>query len=337
MGDIVQRFDATPENLLGLYELIYKLRAFETEVVKQYKDGKIYGGTHAYIGEEAVASGACFALKPGDKIWSTHRGHGHAIAKGVDPKEVMAELYGKATGSNGGRGGSMHIFKAQEGFMGSNGMVGGGIGLAMGAAFAYKYQGIPNVAVSFFGDGASNMGILYESMNLASVHKLPVIFICENNRYATATPFRKVTANTQISSRAFIFNIRSACVDGNDPLEVYEAVAEARERAVSGDGPTLIECKTYRQMGHYIGDLVYGIYRTKEEMDTFIHVKDPVPAFRKTIKEVYHLPEEDVAEVEKKVDQIVQDAVRFAEESPDPDPSSVEDYVFAEEDFSYEP
>ncbi len=333
MGDIVQRFEMTPENLLSLYEMMFRIRTFENAVVKNYRDGKIYGGNHSYQGEEAVASGACAALKEGDKIWSTHRGHGHALAIGVPAKEVMAELFGKKTGSNGGRGGSMHIFKAQDGFMGSNGMVGGGIGLATGAAFAFKYQNQQNVAAAFFGDGASNMGILYESMNLASKHKLPVIYICENNRYATATPFRKVTANTEIASRALVFRMHSVCVDGNDVMDVFEAVAEARERALAGEGPTLIECRTYRQMGHYIGDLVYGIYRTKEEMDTFIHVKDPVPAFRKALDLVYGLSEEQIRFVEEKIEKEIAEAVSYADESPNPDESSVGDYVYAREDF----
>lgn len=333
MGDIVKRFQDTPENLLKLYKSMYRIRTFEDAVFRLYGEGKFPGGTHTYQGEEAVAAGACFALQKGDVIFSTHRGHGHAVAKGVPVKELMAEIYGKATGTNGGRGGSMHIYKKADGFMGSNGMVGGGIGLATGTAFAFKYNKKPNVGVTFFGDGASNMGIFYESMNLASVKKLPVIYICENNRYATATPFRKVTANTEVASRALIFRIPSISVDGTNVMDVYEAVAEARERAIAGEGPTLIEARTYRQNGHYVGDLVYGIYRTKEEMDTFKYTKDPVHLFRTCLDKVYGLEESQIAAAEVEVTEEVNNAIEFAENSPVPDPATVEDYLFAEEDF----
>lgn len=247
--------------------------------------------------------------------------------------KLMAELWGKETGSNGGRGGSMHVFYKPVGFMGSSGMVGGGIGRAMGAGFAFKYQKMPNVGVAFFGDGASNMGIFYESLNLASQHKLPVLFICENNRYATATPFKKVTANTDVASRAAAFKMMGVSVDGEDAVEVYEAVAEARERAIRGEGPTLIECRTYRHWGHYIGDLVSGVYRSKEEMETFKAVKDPVVNFRKCLSAVYGLEESMIASAEEEIQKELADAIAFAESSPVPNPDTVLDKVFAEEDF----
>ena len=333
MGDIVKRFEDTPENLLKLYQSMFRIRTFEDAVFRLYGEGRFPGGTHTYQGEEAVAAGACFALKEGDVVFSTHRGHGHAVAKGVPTNELMAEIYGKATGTNGGHGGSMHIYKKAKGFIGSNGMVGGGIGLATGAAFAFRYNRKPNVGVTFFGDGASNMGIFYESMNLASVKKLPVIYICENNRYATATPFRKVTANTEVASRALIFRIPSIVVDGTSVMDVFEAVAEARERAVRGEGPTLIEAKTYRQNGHYVGDLVYGVYRTKEEMDTFKAVKDPVHNFRAVLLQAYGISEDQIAAVEAETSQEIRNAIEFAENSPVPNPAKVADHLFAEEDF----
>lgn len=333
MGDIVKRFQDTPENLLGLYKKMYRIRTFEDTVAKLYQAGMITGGFHTYQGEEAVASGVCMALQEGDVIYSTHRGHGHAIAKGVPLNELMAELWGKTGGCNGGRGGSMHVFKKDVGFMGSNGMVGGGIGLATGSAFSMKYQGKPNVGVTFFGDGASNMGIFYESMNLASARKLPVLYICENNRYATATPFRKIAANTEVASRALAFRMNSVSVNGNDVMEVFEAAAEARERAVAGEGPTLIEARTYRHHGHYIGDLVYGVYRTKEEMETFKTTRDPVHNFRACLTAVYGLTEEQVADAEQAVQAEVEAAVEFARNSPAPDPATVADHVFAKEDF----
>lgn len=331
MGDIVKRFDDTPENLLELYKTMYRIRSFEDAVVRNYQDGKTYGGHHTYQGEEAIASGACAALDASDVVFSTHRGHGHAIAKGVPLNELMAELFGRSTGCNGGRGGSMHIFKKDVGFMGTNGMVGGGIGTATGAAFAFKYNKKPNVAVTFFGDGASNMGIFYESMNLASNMNLPVIYICENNRYATATPFRKIAANTEVASRALIFRMNSISVDGNDVMAVYEAVAEARERAIAGEGPTLIEARTYRHYGHYIGDILHGVYRTKEEMESFKNARDPVCMFRICLTTAYGLEEAAVAAAEEAVRSEISAAQEFAENSPLPDPATVYDHLFAEE------
>jgi len=332
-SDIYDRFENTPENLLDLYGKMFRIRSFENELVKLYQDGQVYGGNHSYQGEEAIASGACHALAEGDVIFSTHRGHGHALAKGVPTAKLFAELMARETGSNGGRGGSMHIYYKPAGFMGSNGMVGGGIGLATGAAFAFKYNKKPNVAVTFFGDGASNMGIFYESLNLASVHKLPCIYICENNRFATATPFKKIAANTEVSSRGLIFRINTVTVDGNNVMDVYEAVAEARERAIKGEGPTLIECKTYRHYGHYIGDLVYGVYRTKEQMDTFKVSNDPVTRFREALIGAYGLTEEQVAGKEEEIRKEIADGYEFAKNSPMSDPAHVFEHLFAEEDM----
>ncbi len=332
MGDIVKYFDDTPENLIELYKSMYRIRAFEDAVVKNYQAGKTYGGHHTYQGEEAVAAGVCAALECGDVIFSTHRGHGHAVAKGVSLNELMAELFGRSTGTNGGRGGSMHIYKKADGFMGTNGMVGGGIGLATGAAYALKYNKKPNVAVTFFGDGASNMGIFYESMNLASNMKLPVIYVCENNRYATATPFRKIAVNTDVASRALVFKMHSVSVDGNDVMAMYDAMAEARARALAGEGPTLIEARTYRHYGHYVGDIVHGVYRTKEEMESFKCAKDPVHMFRTCLIMAYGLDEEAVAAAEAEVNAEIAAANEFAEGSPVPDPDTVYDHLFAEED-----
>ena len=333
MGDIIQRFQDTPDNLLSLYETMYRIRQFEDAVIKRYEGGEIPGFCHTYQGEEPVAAGACAALEEGDVIFSTHRGHGHAIAKGVSMSELMAELYGKQSGTNQGRGGSMHIYKKAAGFMGTNGMVGGGIGLAVGAAFEMKYNEKPNVSVTFFGDGASNMGIFYESLNLAAVRKLPVIFLCENNRYATVTPLRKIAKNTEIASRALAFKMNSICIDGNDATDVYEAVAEARERAVAGEGPTLIEARTYRFYGHFVGDLLYGVYRTKEEMETKKFTNDPIPMFRSRLTQVYGIEEDRIVSVEEKVGREIDSAVEFAQNSPVPDPSTFGDNLFVKESF----
>jgi len=331
MGDITTRFNETKENLLLLYEMMYRIRVFEDVAIRKFQDGEIPGFLHTYNGEEAVAAGACAALEPGDVVLSTHRGHGHALAKGVSSKEAMAELYGKQGGCNGGRGGSMHMYKKAVGFLGTNGMVGGGIGLANGAAFALKYNERRNVGVTFFGDGASNMGILYESLNLASVMKLPTIFICENNRYATATPLTKIAANPEIASRALMFRMEGVTVDGNDPLDVYEAVIKAREKAVAGNGPTLIEAKTYRYVGHHVGDPVSGTYRSMEEVETWRITRNPIGTFRVRMNEVYKVDEADIEHVEQKIKQEIEDAVEFSRQSPLPEPESVMDYVFMED------
>lgn len=329
MGDICARFNETKENLLSLYEMMCRIRAFEDAAVKKYQDGEIPGFIHTYHGEEAVAAGACAALEHDDAVLSAHRGHGHALAKGVSAREAMAELYGRSGGCSGGRGGSMHLYKKSIGFLGTNGMVGGGIGLANGAAFALKYNGKPNVSLSFFGDGASNMGLFYESLNLASVMKLPAIFVCENNRYATSTPLKKIAANPDIASRALLFRMEGASVDGNDALEVYEEVARAREKAVAGGGPTLIEARTYRYAAHSAGDIVFGIYRSKEEVETWRLTKDPIANFRLRLLRVYLIPEGELTGAEQRVKNEIEDAVAYAEDSAWPDPASVGDYLYS--------
>ena len=325
------RLDKSPKNLLKLYSDMYRLRLFEDITAEKYKSGEIPGFVHLYQGEEAVAVGVCAALKEADVVTSTHRGHGHAVAKGIPVKEALAELFGKQGGCNGGRGGSMHMYKPSVGFLGTNGVVGGGIGLAVGAGLSAKLLNKGTVGVTFFGDGASNMGTCYESLNMASYLKLPVIFVCENNKYATATPVEMVAANPEIASRAAAFAMHGVAVDGNDVMAVYEATAEARERAVNGQGPTLIECKTYRQCGHYLGDQLYGTYRTKEEVDTWITTKDPIKNFKTILKEVYDIDEKLIEESESMVKKEMDEACQYARESPLPDPSTVEKYLFAED------
>ena len=324
------RLDKSPKNLLKLYSDMCRLRLFEDITAEKYKSGEIPGFVHLYQGEEAVAVGVCAALKEADVVTSTHRGHGHAVAKGIPVREALAELFGKQGGCNGGRGGSMHMYKPSVGFLGTNGVVGGGIGLAVGAGLSAKLLNKGTVGVTFFGDGASNMGICYESLNMASYLKLPVIFVCENNKYATATPVEMVAANPEIASRAAAFAMRGVVVDGNDVIAVYEAAAEARERAVNGQGPTFIECKTYRHGGHYLGDQLYGTYRTKEEVDTWIAIKDPIKNFKTILKEVYEIDEKLIEEAESTVKKEMDEAYEYAKESPLPDPSTVEKYLFAE-------
>jgi 2-oxoisovalerate dehydrogenase E1 component len=330
MGDILIRLEQTPENLLYLYETMRQIRRFEEVGTRKFQDGEIPGFMHTCQGEEAVAVGTCFALKPGDMVTSTHRGHGHALARGIDAKEAMAELYGKSGGCNGGRGGSMHMYKKEAGFLGTNGMVGGGIGLVNGIGFFMKYNGLPNIGLTFFGDGASNMGIFYEALNLASSMTLPVVFVCENNLYATCTPLRKIAANQEIATRAAAFNMPGKSVDGSDVVAVHEAVAEARERAVAGEGPTLLEMKTYRFAGHTIGDPIFGIYRSKEEVETYRTTKDPVKNFRAALISVYGISDEQVEELEAKIEREIEDAVLYAQQSPEPDAATVCKHIFME-------
>jgi 2-oxoisovalerate dehydrogenase E1 component len=330
MGVIMSRLDKSTENLLKLYRDMYRLRLFEDTAAEKYKSGEIPGFVHLYQGEEAVAAGVCAALKKEDVVTSTHRGHGHAVAKGVPVREALAELFGKQGGCNGGRGGSMHMYKLSLGFLGTNGMVGGGIGLAVGAGLSSKLLKKGAVGVTFFGDGASNMGICYESFNMASYLKLPVIFVCENNKYATATSLEMVAANPEVASRASAFAMKGVAVDGNDIIAVYEAAAEARERAVNGLGPTLIECKTYRHGGHYLGDQLYGTYRTKEEVDTWMLLKDPIQNFKVLLKEVYAIEENLIKEAETAVEKEMEEAYEYAKSSPLPDPSTVGKHLFWE-------
>lgn len=325
------RMEKTPENLLKLYRGMYRLRCFEDMAAEKYKAGEIPGFVHLYQGEEAIAVGVCAALTKEDVVTSTHRGHGHALAKGITSGEALAELFGKQGGSNGGRGGSMHMYKPSIGFLGTNGVVGGGIGLAVGAGLSAKLLNKDAVGVTFFGDGASNMGVCYESFNMASYLKLPVIFVCENNLFATATPIKLVAANPEISTRAASFNMPGVAVDGNDVLAVYEAAAEARERAVSGFGPTLIECKTYRHGGHHLGDQLYGTYRTKQEVDTWITVKDPIKNFKAILMQAYAIDEKEIEQAEEYARHEIAEAYEFAKNSPLPDPDTVNQYLFAED------
>ncbi|HVF09466.1 MAG TPA: thiamine pyrophosphate-dependent enzyme, partial [Abditibacteriaceae bacterium] len=323
------------ETLLALYERMTLLRRFELTVQEQYKKGRIPGFIHLYVGQEAVAVGVCAHLRPDDWITSTHRGHGHALAKGVTPRLIMAELYGKATGCNGGRGGSMHLYEATAGLLGTNGFVGGGIPAAVGVGISARARRTDQVSVAFFGDGAVNHGAFHESINLAAVQNAPVIFVCENNLYATATPFTVATKNSDIASRAAFYGIAGAAVDGNDVLAVWETLRAAVERARSGGGPTLIEAKTYRTVGHHEGDTLVGTYRTRQELDEW-KSRCPILRLRKLLLEPNASAEKAAAvghqldDIEERVIKQVQDAVEFAESSPFPDPDTAHHHVWAE-------
>ena len=258
--------------LIELFEKMVLLRRFESIAQIACRKGETPGFLHLYIGEEATGVGICAHLRRTDWITSTHRGHGHALAKGGDPRRIMAELFGKVDGICGGRGGTMHLYDRSIGLFGTNGIVAAGIGHAAGAGMAARQQGRDDIGVSFFGDGASNHGNFHEALNFAAVQRAPAVFVCENNLYATATPFRTVTLNTDIASKAASYGMPGVAVDGNDVFAVWLAMKEATERARSGKGPTLIEAKTYRTVGHHEGDPVIGTYRTQEEQIGRAHV-----------------------------------------------------------------
>jgi 2-oxoisovalerate dehydrogenase E1 component len=285
---------------------------------------------HLYVGEEATAVGVCSLLGPKDVLTSTHRGHGHVLAKGGDPKRLMAELYGRATGYCGGRGGTMHIFAPEIGVLGTNGFVGGGIPSAVGAGLSAKLQKTGAVAVAFFGDGAINHAAFHESMNLAASWKAPVIFVCENNLYATATPFKDVTANTEVASRAAGYGMPGEAVDGQDVWAVRTAATQAIERAREGNGPTLIESKTYRYVGHHEGDQAVGTYRSVEELEEW-KKRDPLVLMKKFLESSLRSTDAELEAIASEVAATVEEAVTFARESPWPDPSTVTQHVFHEE------
>ena len=312
--------EITRETLLFIYERMRSIREFEERLHVDFATGTVPGFVHVYAGEEAVAVGVCANLTDGDYITSTHRGHGHCIAKGVDMKSMMAEIYGKATGACKGKGGSMHIADMEKGILGANGIVGGGPPLACGAALKAKVQGGDQVSVCFFGDGASNQGTTMEALNLAGIWKLPVIFLCENNRYAQSTGASFSVSGNDIAARARGFGLPGVVVDGQDVFAVYEAVREAVGRARRGEGPAFIEAQTYRKYGHYEGDSLG--YRPEEE-EHFHLSRDCLDHFRKTVLEQELLGAAELDAIDAQVEELVEEAVRFALDSPLPDPAQI--------------
>jgi pyruvate dehydrogenase E1 component alpha subunit len=314
------------EKLIDMYRAMVRIRFFEERVVKEFAAGHIPGFVHVYSGEEAVAVGACANLTNDDYITSTHRGHGHLIAKGGKADRMMAELYGKKTGYNKGKGGSMHIAEVDIGILGADAIVGGGIPVAGGAALSAKMRGTDQVAVCFLGDGATNNARFHEGVNLASIWKLPVVYVIENNVYAETTPVSYAMNIPNIADRAVSYGIPGVTVDGNDVLAVYEAVGEAVARARKGEGPTLVECKTCRHRGHFEGDTM--TYRTEEEVKE-CKKRDPIPRFRKKLVEMEALTEKEADKVEQEVANEIDAAVKFAEESPLPAPEEALEDVYA--------
>lgn len=313
------------EKLVAMYKTMVKIRQFETRASELFAAGKMPGFVHLYLGEEATATGVCAHLHEGDYVTSTHRGHGHVIAKGGDVKKMMAELYGKRTGYCKGKGGSMHIADVDLGILGANGIVGGGPPIASGAAFAIQYKGLNNVVACFFGDGASNQGTFHEGLNMASIWKLPVVFVCENNGYGISMSSTRHQAIADVADRAAAYDIPGVVVDGNDVMAVYEAIGEAVKRARAGQGPSLVECKTYRHHGHFEGDPT--TYRSKEEVAAWMK-KDPIPRFEAVLKDMGVLDDAGFAAIQQEIAGEIEAAVKFAEESPWPDPAEVTDDVY---------
>jgi len=308
------------DKLLWVYERMRLIRTFEDKVAQLFAQGLLPGFVHLYAGEEAIAVGVCAHLTDRDYITSTHRGHGHCIAKGVDINAMMAELFGKATGACKGKGGSMHIADVSKGMLGANGIVGGGGPLACGSALTAKVTGSDSVTVCFFGDGAAEQGTIHEAMNLAAIWKLPVIFVCENNLYAESTPWFYHCAAKDIADRGVAYNIPGVLVDGTDVFAVYEAAGEAVARARRGDGPTLIEARAFRYYGHFQGDPL--TYRTKEEEEEYRR-RDPIDQFRRRVLERNLLTAAELDAIDARARELVEAAVRFAQESPYPAPEEL--------------
>ena len=309
------------ETLKFFYETMVKIRNFELTVEKYFFEGEIPGFVHLYIGEEATATGVMANLRKTDYIESTHRGHGHTISKGANLKRMMAELFGKSTGSCKGKGGSMHIADFSVGMLGANGIVGGGFTLATGAALAQKMQKTDGVAVAFFGDGASNRGTFHEAANLAAVWKLPVIFLCENNQWASTTPYLTTTSVADISDRAQGYGMPGVIVDGNDVFAVYEAAKDLIGRARRGEGPAILECKTYRIKGHFVGDP--EMYRTKGEVQKVLDETDPIPRFEDKVLKAKVMTKKDLEAIRTKVQEELNEALEFARTSPVPEESAL--------------
>ncbi len=311
---------------LGYLRLMKLIRAFEERVDRLFVEARIHGTTHLCIGQEAVPVGACAAIKPTDLASGSHRGHGLALAKGLSVDRLMAELLGRRDGYCQGKGGTQHVASLEHGFLGTNGITGGGIPIATGAALAAKLRRTGQVVLSFFGDGATNQGTFHESLNMAAIWRLPVVYVCENNLYAMSTPIREATAVERLAVRAAAYGMPGETIDGNDVLEVREAVARAAERARSGGGPTLLECTTYRHHGHSKSD--EREYRTRDEEECWLAL-DPILRSERRLAGAGELTPEALKRLNAEVDAEIDAAVAFAEASPPLDPSLAAEGVYA--------
>lgn len=313
--------------LIELYRTMVRIRCFENKAKELYLKGDIRGTIHISQGQEAVAAGGCLALEPGDYILTTHRGHGHCIAKGVASKALLAEILGKETGCCKGRAGSLHAFDVSRGVLGASAVVGAGIPIATGVALGVQMRRESKVVLNYFGDGAANHGTFHEAINLGSLWKLPIIYLCENNHVADTTPYHETINIANVGDRAGSYGIPGKVVDGNDVLAVFETVKEAAERARAGEGPTLIECKTYRWEGHHIGDPC--VWRKDGELEEW-KAKDPQNRLAGKLTSEKILGAEDLDNIKKDAVVELEEAARFAIESPQPDPSTALDYVWGE-------
>lgn len=315
------------EHLLEIYRRMVMIRQFEEQTWNVYINGQMAGLAHLYIGEEAVAVGVCSALREDDKITSTHRGHGHCVAKGGDLYRMMAEIMGKSTGYCQGKGGSMHIFDMDLGILGANGIVGGSFGIATGSALSSKLKGTDQVTACFFGDGAANQGLWLEVMNLAAIWKLPVIYVCENNQYGEYTPTDAVTAGNSIAARSEPFGIPNCTVDGTDVLSVHKAAQDAVKRGRMGEGPSVIECHTYRFRGHHVGD-PGNTYRTEREVGEWMK-RDPIKKLHAKLIEKGIATEEELKGISDMVQKEAEEAVEKAVADPMPDPNELMEDIYA--------
>ncbi|MFC7156985.1 thiamine pyrophosphate-dependent dehydrogenase E1 component subunit alpha [Halomarina halobia] len=324
MPDAVEQY---PDLLTDQLREMILIREFETRVSSLFEGNELPGFVHLYIGQEAVAVGACSAIEDDDYITSTHRGHGHSIAKGLDPSRMMAELFGKETGYCSGKSGSMHIADVDRGMLGANGIVGAGPSLAVGAGLSIQQRDRDNVCLSFFGEGAMAEGPVHESMNLAGVRDLPVVFVCENNQYGEMTPAEKQHHVEGFASRGETYGMQTETVDGMVVQEVYESTNAAVERARNGEGPSLLVCETYRYRGHYEGDPM--TYRTEEELQGW-QKRDPIEALEASLLDSGDLTEDDVEQMRESAATRIDEAVEFARESDYPDPGTAFEGVYTE-------
>src|SRR5438105_4931443 len=313
-----------PDELVELYRQMVIIRRTEEQLARAHQQGLVHGACHTYVGEEAIAVGVCAHLRTDDAVFSTHRGHGHALAKGVTPRQLIAELLGRVSGVSHGRGGSMHVFSPEVGMLGTSGIVGPSILMAAGIGYAYRLAKSDRVSVAFFGDGASNNGAFHEALNMAAIWKLPVLFVCENNQYATEVPFSSVAGNPDVGARGAAYGVPSPAVDGNDVLQVYAAADEAVRRARAGEGPTLLACTTYRTRAHSAG-MRDGGYRTREEVEEW-RQRDPIKRLREHLGDA-HAPTLDA--VDREIEQMATDALEWAKASPYPDAATVLEHVYA--------
>jgi TPP-dependent pyruvate/acetoin dehydrogenase alpha subunit len=323
VAKVEQKGALSKSDLREFFREMLLIRRFEEKVEERFRAGELPGFLHVAIGQEAVAVGVCRALEGGDIIASTHRAHGHTLAKGTTPNELMAELYGKIEGCSHGYGGSMHLYDVERGNMGANAVVGGGIPGIVGAALTFKFRGEPRVAVAFFGDGATNIGTVHESLNLAQLWQVPALFVCEDNHWAESTPAKQHMPIDDISQRAVAYGMKAIKVDGQDVEAVFKATRRALEHARSGKGPVFLAVRTYRLVGHYVGDP--QVYRSKEELEETRETQDPLDHLRGKLD----LSDDEVEEMDREVQEIVEASVEFAKNGTDPKPEDALKNVYA--------